>query len=95
MLARSIGHLDRIKDAAGAAVLTDQIDLTIGQPRIHYHRPGIDLRVGEDQRGESEAVLADDHYPVAGTNIVELEDERRIRDDGRQLGVGPGDIALD
>jgi hypothetical protein len=35
-----------------------------------------------------------DHNPVARTNIVELEDAGRVCDDGRQLGVGPGDIAL-
>ena len=94
MLARSIGYLDRIKNAAGTAVFPDEIDLTRRQSRVHHHRPGIDLRGGEDQRDEREAVLADDHDPVAGTNIVELEDKRRVRDDRRQLGVGPGDIAL-
>src|SRR5262249_1345751 len=51
-------------------------------------------RGGEDQRGEREAVLADDHYPIAGTNIIELEDERSVCDGGRQFRVGPGDIAL-
>ena len=77
VLARSVGHLDRIKDPAGTAVLTDEIDLASGQPRIRYHRPGIDLRVGEDQRDERKAVLADDHDPVAGPDIIELEDNRR------------------
>src|ERR1700730_10796471 len=94
MLARSIGHLDRIKDEAGTAVLAYEIDLTSRQPRVHDHRPGIDLRNSEDQRDEREAVLADDHYPVAGTNIVELEDDHRVCDDSRQLGVGPGHLAL-
>ena len=94
MLARSIGHLDRIKNAADAAVLADEIDLTRRQSRVHHHRPGIDLRGGEDQRDEREAVLADDHDPVARTNIVKVEDAGGICDDGRQLGVGPGDIAL-
>jgi hypothetical protein len=28
VLVRSVGHLDRIKDATGTALLTDQIDLT-------------------------------------------------------------------
>jgi hypothetical protein len=95
VLARSVGDFDRIKDAAGTAVLTDQIDLTSREARVHHQRPGIDFRDGEDQRYERQAVLADDHDPVARTNIVELEDERRICDDGRQLGVGPGDIAQD
>ena len=41
--ARRVGHLDRIKDAARPAVLVDEVDLTSRQPRVHDHRPGIDL----------------------------------------------------
>jgi hypothetical protein len=34
MLARSIGQLNRIKDAAGTAVLPYEIDLANGQSRV-------------------------------------------------------------
>jgi hypothetical protein len=94
MLARIVGHLHRVEDAAGAAVIPNEIDLALRETRVHHNRPGIDLRGGEDQRDQREAVLADHHGPVAGTNIMELQDGRRVCDDGRQFGVGPGDIAL-
>jgi hypothetical protein len=73
-------------------VFTDEISLTRRQSRVHRHRPGIDLRSGENQRDEREAGLAEDYDPVARTNIVGVEDAGGICDDSRQLGVGPGDI---
>jgi hypothetical protein len=94
MQARGMGHFDRIKDAAGTAVLAYEIDLTSRQSRVHDHRPGIDLRGGEDQRDQREAVLPDDHDPVAGPNPIVRKSDRRRGHDRRQVGIGPGHITL-
>ena len=83
MLARVVGDLDRVEDAAGAAVIPNEIDLALRKTRVHHHRPGIDLPCGKQNRSERETVLADDHDPVAGPNAVLREIDRRAGHDGR------------
>src|SRR6266446_4323322 len=55
-----------------------------------FFRKGPDLALERPRK----AVLADDHDPVAGPDIIELEDNRRVSDDGCQCGVSPREIAL-
>ena len=63
---RFLRYFGREEGAAGAAVIPDLIDLARRQPRIDDDRPGVEPARGEQQTGQRNGILADDHHAVAG-----------------------------
>jgi hypothetical protein len=71
-----------IEHSACARVVAYLVDLAIGQARIYYDRPGIHLARSEHKGREREAVLADDHHPVARPNCEMAQRNREFVDNG-------------
>jgi hypothetical protein len=84
----------RVEDAPRATVVADLVDLPVRQARVDDHGPGVDLRRAHQQGGEDQAVLADDHHAIAGTNAGCGQHGGGLGHDRGELGIGPGGRAI-
>ena len=67
------GHRIGIEDPARPAMVADAVDFAVGQAGVDDHRPGVALARRQDQGDGGEAVLADDHHPVAAAHPQPVE----------------------
>ena len=58
----------REEHAPGAAVIPDLIEFARRQPRIGNNRPGIEAACGEQETGERNRILADEHQAIASAD---------------------------
>ena len=65
---RFFRYASREEHAPGAAVFPDLIEFARRQPRIGNNRPGIEAACGEQQTGERNRILADEHQAIAGAD---------------------------
>ena len=78
----------REEHAAGAAVIPDLIEFARRQPRVDDDRPGVEPARGEQQTGQRDAVLADDHHAVAGADAERAQRIRGAAHRAIELAIG-------
>ena len=61
-------RIGREESTARAAVVPDLIQLARRQPRVGNDRPGVETEHGDQETGQRDAILADDHHTVASAD---------------------------
>jgi hypothetical protein len=78
----------REEHAPGAAVIPDLIELAWRQPRIGNDRPGIEAACGQQETGEGNRVLADQHHAIAGADAERAKRIHRGANRPIELAIG-------
>ena len=90
-----VRDFSREEHAPGAAVIPDLIELARRQPRVGNNRPGIEAACGQQETGERNRVLADQHHAIAGADAERAQRIHRAINRPIELAIGQASLVID